>query len=31
MVGVSKHYNKQPIIKDISLSYFYAPRSASSA
>ncbi len=26
MVGVSKHYNKQPIIKDISLSYFYGAK-----
>jgi len=29
MVGVSKHYNKQPIIKDISLSYFYGAKIAS--
>ena len=26
MVGVSKHHNKQPIIKDISLSYFYGAK-----
>ncbi|MHB8707436.1 MAG: energy-dependent translational throttle protein EttA [Desulfuromonadales bacterium] len=26
MVGVSKNYNKQPIIKDISLSYFYGAK-----
>jgi ATP-binding cassette ChvD family protein len=26
MVGVSKFYNKQPIIKDISLSYFYGAK-----
>ena len=26
MVGVSKHYNKQPIIKDISLSYFHGAK-----
>jgi len=26
MVGVSKYYNKQPIIKDISLSYFYGAK-----
>jgi len=26
MMRVSKHYNKQPIIKDISLSYFYGAK-----
>jgi ATP-binding cassette ChvD family protein len=26
MMGVSKHYNHQPVIKDISLSYFYGAK-----
>jgi ATP-binding cassette ChvD family protein len=26
MMGVSKYYNKQPVIKDISLSYFYGAK-----
>ncbi|MFO7802672.1 MAG: energy-dependent translational throttle protein EttA [Desulfovermiculus sp.] len=26
MMGVSKHYNQQPVIKDISLSYFYGAK-----
>ena len=31
MVGVSKFYDKKPVLKDIYLSYFYGARSASSA
>jgi ATP-binding cassette ChvD family protein len=26
MIGVSKHYDKKPVIKDISLSYFYGAK-----
>ena len=26
MVGVNKHYNNKPIIKDISLSYYYGAK-----
>ncbi|MFO7560043.1 MAG: energy-dependent translational throttle protein EttA [Desulfobacterales bacterium] len=26
MIGVSKHYNKKPVLKDISLSYFYGAK-----
>ena len=28
MYKVSKHYNRKAIITDISLSYFYGPKSA---